>query len=141
MFTVRASTILSVIALMVTSGLTQGITNLVCFGDGLVGDCSPFINSFCTAPSIDSIPIFPQSRLAACFEDPAGFRCDFTAFRAQDTTGVLALDSTNCTNALLAAAEECAMGGTARVTGDDFFFTLDPNDGTCGDSTDPASLE
>ncbi len=77
------------------SSLSQTVTNVVCFGDGLAGDCSMFIDEFCGDGSpvsvsrslakvytndvirtMTSLQVSADNSVSLCFNHLDGFRCE-----------------------------------------------------------------
>ncbi|KAJ3558334.1 hypothetical protein NM688_g990 [Phlebia brevispora] len=76
-----------------------------------------------------------QNSISQCFESQ-GSRCDLNAWRgAGADTAPLVFDVMNCELVLQTAAVVCPMGGSGMAAGGSFIFTIDPNPGSCGDST------
>ncbi|KAJ7206274.1 TMV resistance protein Y3 [Mycena pura] len=115
------------LALMVAPGLAQLSTQCNLFG--VVGDCSQFVNDFCT--TINPLTITPFNSISKCYNGPGNaFKCDLTALLTVNVTGTPG--GTNCNTALTTAAHGCPMGGQGQFSGAPFIFAVDPNNGTCG---------
>ncbi|KAJ3527644.1 hypothetical protein NM688_g8102 [Phlebia brevispora] len=121
----------AVLAYAVAPSFGQGL-NITCFkSNGQKGNCTGFIDSFCT--SISNTMVNPQDNVARCFTGST-FICDLMAWHAFE--GSAQIDVPNCLSALSTVAATCVAGGTAFVQGNDSFaFTLDPNSGSCGDGS------
>ncbi|KAJ7224941.1 hypothetical protein C8J57DRAFT_1390446 [Mycena rebaudengoi] len=84
-----------------------GQLNTQCNLSGVVGDCSRFVNDFCT--TVDPLTITPFNSISKCYNGPGNaFKCDFTVLNTLNATGTPNL--TNCNTALTTAARSCSMG-------------------------------
>ncbi|KAJ3558327.1 hypothetical protein NM688_g986 [Phlebia brevispora] len=121
------------VALAVVPCLAQEITNIGCFSTGSTESCTTFIDQFCGDTS--GLPVLPEDNVSMCIPGEAFPTGLFTAFREQFTTGILEFNADNCVPALQAVETACALGGSARVSGDDFFFTVQATSANCDDTT------
>ncbi|KAJ7597661.1 hypothetical protein C8J56DRAFT_920626 [Mycena floridula] len=105
--------------------------NTTCHTTGVEGDCSSFIQTFCT--SIGSTPLvdvkYPDTT-SRCFTADSGMKCDFTAWNVLPSShGEPNL--TNCKRTLTDVASTCPQGGASMLVGATFQFHMDPNTGEC----------
>ncbi|KAE9395926.1 hypothetical protein BT96DRAFT_922486 [Gymnopus androsaceus JB14] len=119
---------------IITPVLGQSAVNISsCFSTGVAGAsaCSSFIDNFCES-STGILAVNVSDSFSRCFNAPAGFRCDFTAWNGLGNHAVIP-DLANCENTLNSIVKGCPMGGEGSVQpGGSFTFALDPNEGSCG---------
>ncbi|TFK37942.1 hypothetical protein BDQ12DRAFT_131590 [Crucibulum laeve] len=116
------------------------VVRRTCYTAGTVGtECKQFINNFCNSVTANVAFGDNQER---CYNTP-NFKCDFGAFYefSADAAPPATIPSVvNCINTLNNVTNTCGgFGGFGNVAGGGFTFTLDPNQGQCGQLEAPGS--
>ncbi|TFK32132.1 hypothetical protein BDQ12DRAFT_692925 [Crucibulum laeve] len=131
----NTNTLLISIFLALSMACAEGAgVRFTCFGSGTVGtECAPFVNDFCNS-LITNIAF--RNNQERCYNTP-DIKCDFAAFyefpNVAGNPPAAAPSIANCLNTLDNATAICGgLGGFGNVGGGGFTFTLDPNQGQCG---------
>ncbi|KAF8993353.1 hypothetical protein BDQ17DRAFT_1368377 [Cyathus striatus] len=97
-------------------------------GNGEIGNCQQFINTFCSDISQSQ---FDNGDLGSRCFNTNGMHCDFSAFNTLNT-GVGSPSKDNCGNVLLTIANNCDSGGQGKETSTSrFTFSVQSISGTC----------
>ncbi|TFK34983.1 hypothetical protein BDQ12DRAFT_760888 [Crucibulum laeve] len=103
-----------------------------CFTEGTVGSCQIFTADFCN--SLKTAIAFGNNH-AGCY-NAAGFKCDFGAFFefSADAAPLPTVPSEfDCNGTLENVTVNCnGLGGFGNTNAGAFTFTMDPNQGQCG---------
>ncbi|KAJ3558329.1 hypothetical protein NM688_g988 [Phlebia brevispora] len=122
-----------VLGSLALSSSAQSLADLNCLTEGRVFNCTNFINSFCTQSG--QVPVLGQNTVSQCFVSE--FNCNFYAWRGEvaNTGAAGEFDQANCESVLQTITNVCPRGGSGRVVDGSFWFTVNPNDASCGNVT------
>ncbi|TFK34992.1 hypothetical protein BDQ12DRAFT_669000 [Crucibulum laeve] len=140
--TFNANTILTATVFAFTMTSVYGAAfRRTCYTAGTVGnECAQFVNNFCSR--LEGNVAF-RNNLARCYNTP-NFKCDFGAFYEFPLTSGSTSPATpakgSCVDTLTNVTNTCGgFGGFGNTAGGAFTFTLDPNQGQCGQLEAPGN--